>query len=93
MPDPVEPPAPPDVATREVPDPINPTVASFLTPLGRARTYAVAAVVIPTATLTVELFDVPGWVSKLVTIVTAAATFAGFGLARSNTPVTRRPGA
>lgn len=92
MPDPIEPavPVPPADRTRDVADPINPTIADQLSPLARARTYAALATVVPASQLAVELFDPPDWVSKVVVLAGAVVTFAGFGLARSNTPVTRR---
>ena len=73
----------------ETPDPINPTVANLLSPRVRARVYALLALVVPTATLAVELMDPWDWVSNLVVLAASGATFARFGLARSNTPATR----
>jgi hypothetical protein len=92
MPDPVEPaePTPPADRTRDTPDPINPTVAGWLTPLARARVYAVLAVLVPlTATVVAVLDDGWQW-SDLNLILASLGPAAGFGLARSNTPVTRR---
>lgn len=93
MPDPVEPavPIPPADHTRDTADPINPTVAGMLSPLARSWVYAALGVLVPIGVLAAELFEFPGWAEKTVALVSSAATFAGFGLARSNTPVTRRP--
>jgi hypothetical protein len=63
----------------------QPVLADLISPRARAWTYALLAVVLPTLTLIALLVDDPTF-TTVVLVVNAAAGFAGFQLARSNTP-------
>jgi len=68
----------------------RPTIADLLPPKARAWTYASLSLFVPVLSIVAAIMNIY-WLTVTAFIIAAATSFAGFQLARSNTPDSGTP--